>query len=491
MNKRSSHEVMSGVSFGVLFLLTGLLAAPQMVNASEVVSVNIKDTPGKELAPHFLGLSYEIASVNPEGDQYTYKTQTPPPAVDTYYFDAKNTALVQLYKTLGVKSLRVGANAVDHGKFKVPQEKDIDALFAFARAAGVKVIYSFKLRKGDPAESARLAAYIAKHYSDALDCFAMGNEPAYHKTYPEYIAAWKPHYDAILKAVPTAKFNGPSANGLDYGLKLANDLFSEGHLAMVSEHFYPMGNGRDVEKDLPASFAQFLKNDTAKNYPYSASSLEKLKKMGVPYRIDEMNSCFYGGAKGVSDAYASTLWGLDYMHWWAQRGIEGLNFHTGELVGMNGGFNAPNYAVFLRCQGGFNLHPLGYAFLAFTQGAKGRSLSAEVKTPGPMTFTVYGFKEKNGTFLVTLNNKTFGDSGQDVKVSVHLPETVTAGRWERLDLVQKNHDVAATSGVLLGGSPVTPAGIWSGKWAAIPGEKSGQIEVVVPKTSAAILRFTP
>ena len=35
-------------------------------------------------------------------------------------------ALVNTFKTLGIKSLRVGANAVDDPRIPVPQEKDID-----------------------------------------------------------------------------------------------------------------------------------------------------------------------------------------------------------------------------------------------------------------------------------------------------------------------------------------------------------------------------
>jgi hypothetical protein len=38
------------------------------------------------------------------------------------------------FKTLGIRSLRVGANAVDDPRIPVPQEKDIDMLFKFARA---------------------------------------------------------------------------------------------------------------------------------------------------------------------------------------------------------------------------------------------------------------------------------------------------------------------------------------------------------------------
>ena len=158
-----------------------------------------------------------------------------------YYFDPNDHALINTFKTLGIKSLRVGANAVDDQRIPVPQEKDIDALFNFARAAGVKVIYSFRLKNGDPADLARLAGYIAAHDADALECFAIGNEPNFFlPTFEAFFAQWKPHYDAILKAVPNAKFDGPggSAGKNFYALDLAKALNADGHLAMVSDHYY-------------------------------------------------------------------------------------------------------------------------------------------------------------------------------------------------------------------------------------------------------------
>ena len=84
-----------------------------------------------------------------------------------------------------------------------PRKGTLTSFSNFARAAGVKVIYSFRLKNGDPAESARLAGYIAAHDADALDCYSIGNEPNFFlKTYEAFFAQWKPHYDAILKAVP-------------------------------------------------------------------------------------------------------------------------------------------------------------------------------------------------------------------------------------------------------------------------------------------------
>ena len=52
-----------------------------------------------DLPAHFLGLSYESSMLLPKNGRY--------------YFDAGDRALVNTFKTLGIKSLRVGGNSVD------------------------------------------------------------------------------------------------------------------------------------------------------------------------------------------------------------------------------------------------------------------------------------------------------------------------------------------------------------------------------------------
>ena len=118
-----------------LGLLNSTSAWAQFTPATATVTIT-DDRTSSKIAPLFMGLSYEMQLVLPHDGKY--------------YFDANDKALVNTFHTLGIKSLRVGAAAVDYPNVAVPQEKDIDSLFAFARAARVKVIYSFRLKNGDP-----------------------------------------------------------------------------------------------------------------------------------------------------------------------------------------------------------------------------------------------------------------------------------------------------------------------------------------------------
>jgi hypothetical protein len=450
-----------------------VIASPQPVTVSIT-----DDGNGTNLPPRFLGLSYEMSMLLPKDGKY--------------YFDPNDRALVNTFKTLGIKSLRVGANAVDDPRIPVPQEKDIDELFDFARAADVKVIYSFRLKNGDPAESARLANYIAAHNANALDCYSIGNEPNfYFKSFDVFFAQWKPHYDAILKAVPNAMFDGPSANG-NYALKLAKALFADGHLAMASDHYYFLGSGRGGEKDPPATRARFLTNSLHAGYEGDYARVGAvLAAEGVPYRIDEMNSCYNGGAKDSSDTYASALWALDCTHWWAAHHILGVNYHTGESVGRDGGFAAANYAAFVHNADGkgFTMRPQAYALLAFGQGAHGRPLGVEIQADPALNFNAYAYRDVDGSLYVTLINKSYGDHAQTAGVSIKLPVGIVAGVWQQMELKQKHEDIAAKENVTLGGASVTPQGIWSGQWNKVKNRHSGSITVKVAPASATILRI--
>jgi hypothetical protein len=466
-----------------LFALVPLIPCLAAAQTQAVTVTVSADGSGADLAPRFLGLSYEMSMLLPKEGRY--------------YFDPNDQALINTFRTLGIKSLRVGANAVDDPRIPVPQEKDIDMLFSFARVAGVKVIYSFRLKNGNPADSARLASYIASHDADLLECFAIGNEPNFFlPTFEAFFPQWKSHYDAILKAVPNAMFDGPggSAGKYYYALDLAKALFADGHLAIASDHYYFLGSGRAAEKDPPASRSRFLSDNLHADYEKAYAEIgAKLAAQGVPYRIDELNSCYNGGAKDSSDTYASTLWALDCTHWWAAHHILGMNYHTGESVGRDGEFGAANYAAFIhQADGhGFTMRPQGYGYFAFSQGAHGRPLGVKIQAAATFNFNAYAYRDRDGSIYLTLINKSYGSQAQPASASLQLPQGKSPGAWQCMDLVQKDQDVAAKTGVTLGGASIDPQGIWSGQWKKIEGGDSANLTVQVAPASATILHFSP
>ncbi len=449
---------------------------PTTQAAETRITVTLSPSPdAPELAPQFLGLSYEMRTLLPENGKY--------------YFDAGDENLVRVFQTLGIKSLRVGANAVDDPRVAVPDIKEIDQLFNFARKAGCKVIYSFRLKKGDPANAARLAEYIDKNYADTLDCFAIGNEPDfYFKTYGPYRDAWKPIYEAILKAVPEAKFEGPVTSRKIYSLEFADEFAPGGHLKMVTTHNYPLANGREAEKDLPGTRARFVSNETHTVYQRIYDGIVKpLQEKNIPFRMDETNSCFRGGAKDCSDAYASSLWVLDYLNWWAAHHIQGLNFHTGDTVN---GFPVmvANYAVFIHQLDGktFEMRPVSYGMLAFSQAARGKTMDVKIDGADDMDFTAYAFQSDDGGESVMLLNKSYGLDARTATVSIKGAST--KAHWHSIAMEQATGDISARIGVTLGGAEIDPNGAWKAKWHEVAAG-DGVLTVTVKPASAVVLRL--
>jgi len=185
------------------------------------------------------------------------------------------------------------------------------------------------------------------------------------------------------------------------------------------------------------------------------------------------------------------LWALDCTHWWAAHHLLGMNYHTGESVGRDETFGAANYAAFVhKADGrGFDLRPQSYAFLAFTQGAHGRPLEAKMESASSFNFNAYCYRDRDGSIYLTLINKSYGDKAQTALVSLQLPQGTISGGWQRLDLVQENQDVAAKTGVTLGGASISPQGSWTGKWKKVKSDESITPTFRVESASATILHF--
>ena len=110
---------------------------------------------------------------------------------------------------------------------------------------------------------------------------------------------WKPHYDAILKAVPDARIEGPTTGRVismcwawpKLCLPAATCRWRE-----ITIIFWARA-GR-ARKTLPATRARFLSNNLMGDYERAYARRRCCAgREGVPYRIDELNSCYNGGAK--------------------------------------------------------------------------------------------------------------------------------------------------------------------------------------------------
>lgn len=504
-----------------LLVLAGCLW-PGGVRAASAVAVTVgSPTGGVAIPSDFVGLSFETSNLNPETD-------------GQYIFTRENRPLVTLFRNIGIKSLRIGGGTAepkalaDRGKpkYRVPGPAEIDRLFAFARSANLKVIYTLRLLNGDKAQDAAIAQYIAGHYRDLLDSFSIGNEPdwhAYHSypghrqdpaifetvpgepgsAYPSYLRQWRAFAAAVLQAVPDARFSGPDtgsnwpvAGGRDTTFRgrswtenFAADEQGSGHVAAILAHDY-VGQGAHGVSVPDAIHAMLSRRWVTVNYPALYDRvLRPVQALGFPYRLTECND-YTAGVPGASNAFAAALWALDYLHWHAAHGAAGLNFHNKRWIYTD--------TVYHDAAGLYRINPKAYGLRAFSVGGHGRVAPTTLTNNDGINLTAYAVIDGADTF-VTLINKEHDAGARDAVVTITLPAGATHART--MALLAPGNDPRARAGVTLGGAAIASDRPWEGRWNPLPATTSSgerapagverRWTVTVPHTSALIVEFLP
>jgi hypothetical protein len=472
-----------GWSGALLGAMTGLFACASFCHAQSPVMVQLSSQkPGAVIAPDFVGLSFEMQMVLPgtNGD---------------HFFSPQNKALIAMFKTLGIRNLRVGGNTADRPTLPTPSIADVDNLFAFAKAADVKLIYTLRLNQGSLAAATEMVNYITRHYAKQLDCFAIGNEPnVFSKEYTPYLAEWKRYAAGITASTnsPAAKFCGPSTSPghESWAGKFASEFGQSNLLAFIAQHDYPGGDARRATNST-AALDKILSAAIDEHYAkFSANFVPAIFSNKLPYRLEEANSFYDGGASDVSDTFASALWALDYQWWWAAHGASGINFHTGNKVAARDENKPCRYAVFWTSAQGYHVHPIGYALKMFASGTHGALLFPEVENKDNLNVAVYAAAESRNDFKITLINREHGQSGRAAEIV--LNPGFARGDARALFLVAPENDVAAKTGITLGGAEIRDDATWRGKWEVLPGPgPDGQFTLKLPPASAALVEVSP
>jgi len=467
----------------VLALLFGAFLAPQAALAQVPVSLIVDPAEARaNISSNFPGLSYETALLLPGSN-------------GRYFFSPENKALVQMFRTLGVKSLRVGGNTAERDTVPIPGKADLDHLFGFAKAAGVKVIYTLRLKGADPQADADIAKYVMDHYRSELTCFALGNEPEkMAKDFDGYRDEFRRFLSVIAAPtnVPDARFCGPSTThkNASWAGQFARAFGGDHRIVLVTQHEYPARSGTNVAS-VAAGVEKLLSPNLLKVYEtFGNEFVPAALSNGLAYRLEEANSFSNGGAAGVSDAFAAALWGLEYLYWWAAHGAEGINFHTGGYVPGTQPKGPMKYAVFWNSAEGFAARPLAYALKAFDLAGTGRLVPARLSpNSSAMNLRAYAVLAPDKTLRLTLINKEHGSSRQDAQVSItSRKEYVSA---QVMALTAPDNNAEAKSGVTLGGASIDTDGNWNGKWTPLAARsRDGAFELKVQAGSAAIVSLT-
>jgi hypothetical protein len=425
--------------------------------------------------PGFVGLSFEKSHMT-DG-----------------FFTPRNAALIALFKLLGPSVLRIGANDADRTNWSPGATPvagppfpttvgtvEVDDLAAFLDATAWKVIYAVNFKTGTPTNSAAEAAYVASKVSAAhLYGFEIGNEINLGATassggYPAVKAQWETFASAIRGAVPNAPLIGPATNpgGLqNYAVPFAHDEARE--LLLMTHHYY-RGSGADPS----STMGKLLSPD-----PGLVSVLKTLSTAAMSnnipdgFRLGECASFYSHGAPGVSNAFGSALWVLDFLFDNAKNGSSGVNVHGGR-TGMDG--TKPfYYAPILEDGTIMGVNPIFYGMLMMTTAGPGNVLSTTASA-GSLNFTANAIATGEGAMNVILDNK---DATSGVVANVDTGLAVQSASAIYLD----GPSLDATSGARLAGAGVSAMGTWNPNPPYALPSTGHIVTVTVPPASAALV----
>ena len=437
-----------------------LLAAPASLAQAPTIDLQLPATRGVLVPQNFTGLSYETAQLyNPD------------------FFSPHNTALVEAFRALSPSGvLRLGGHlsnitpweglgqdepkqqrGVRHGiedywewplvdpsiqasKHGSITRRALSNLAGFLQAVNWQLLYTLNFASGSPERAADEATAVHDIIGDRLLAFLLGNEvegyaqdrffrdPSY--SFSQYFAEFQHWVTAIRARVPHAPFAGPETDGQVDTWVLPFAQRARGKVALLTSHFYAMGPA-----GAPGMTAQKLLQPNNNRLEREIKAVHRAVSLsGIPYRMDEGNSCFNGGQPGVSDAYASALWVADYMLHVACAGYAGVNFHGGGT-----GFYTPIETS--------QTHPVQPRPMYFGMQLAQQFAGFEV-APCPLAasqnVTAYLGRTRNVSKLALINK-------DPNTAHIHLPQTFhpAAVCW-----TLAGPSLASTTGVSLSRSPV-------------------------------------
>ena len=474
MKVLTSHGIWAGILYSQ-FLFCSVLLAQSPVS----LNVNTK-TPGLAIPSHFIGVSFGPSALVPNGDYHV--------------FDSTSTQLLNIFRQLGIKYFRMGGTYADtntagpNNTTYIPSKQDIDAFFRFIRAAGLNdVIYSLRLENGDSVQDAIIAKHIWDNYGEYLYAFAIGNEPNLYNNgdpeitnYSTYLAKWQRFAATILDSVPGAKFGGPDngTGGQSWAQSFANAERGSGSVKAIFSHDYVGGTskGMTAQQMVDGMLSPTWLSSKYSSY-YNTVGITALAD-GFPYRLTEANSYTGGNVLGGSNGFASALWILDFMYWWASHGCSGIGVHTG-LANYNG-------IVYTDSYGNWQVYPIAYGIKAFEVGAQGSLDSIAMSNPNGLNLTAYATGNSDSLY-VTVINKEHGTGAKDAEMAISgaglSPYAVV------MYMKTPDGNPTATSGMTLGGAVIADTGSWQGKWSLVDSIAGGQYYVRVPSTCAAVVKI--
>ena len=257
-------------------------------------------------------------------------------------------------------------------------------------------------------------------------------------------------------------------SGVSWTEQLARDEKDSGRIAEITQHYYVGDQPRatTAQQAISNMLSPEWVNGTAIGtqpagttytpYPWlHDNNLAPVAEAGLRFRLTESND-YLGGVPGASDAFASALWALDHLHWWAAHGAAGVNFHNRR--GLATATIVPDPAG----GGSYVINPKGYGIKAFSLGSAGQVKPAQVRNPDGINLTAYCIGGADADY-VTIINKAHGADAGDAVVTIGPPSPAIAGRGGH-DPRRRSAGRRPGATATLGGATITGDAAWNGTW---------------------------
>lgn len=468
--------------------------------AASSVSLRLKldrHKRGNPIPADFTGLSYETSQLN-----------------DPDFFSPDNAELVGFIRRLGRSGvLRIGGNSSEYADWSPEGSKEdrttredaqanvlqqalvvdlhqgpakitkntpqaVKNLRGFVDAIGWKLIYGLNMGTGSVEMAVAEADYVTRTMGDKLIAFQLCNEPdlfyrnSLRKSdydFAQFAKEWQSYFEAIRQKLPRAPFAGPdTAFNNEWLVPFARQFKSEA--AFLSQHYYAEGPPTDPSMTIE----RLLRPNPALAREFEGMAQTK-QDSGLPFRLAETNSCYRGGKSGVSDTFASALWGADLMYQLAAAGGVGINFHGGGY-----GWYTP---IAGTVTSGFTARPIFHGMLLFAEAGPGYLIDAQLDNQdGAPLLNAYGVVNDDSTVRAIVFNK---HADRAIHLTIESGGAAEQARALRLSAPRLDD----TQDVTLGGNPVGASGAWEPAHLETLTVHEGAAALDLPAGSAALVSF--
>ncbi len=462
-----------------------LLATPPPRGTPVSVSIGRRPT-GPAVPTDFMGLSFEVRSL---------------PTIATY---AGKGDFAALLRSLGPGVMRFGGVSADEQAAWVPagaskpawantaiHERDLAGIAALARETGWKVLLTVNLGHSELKAAAQEAASAKAQLGPYLAGIEIGNEPdrfpLTHLRPPgtgvrAYLPQAEAYRAAIEAAAPGTPIAGPDPSTGTQGLTWLRDEAQTVHPQLLTDHYYPLSSCGES----PTISELLSQSVRGKESEMLSKMLALAHTYATPLRMDESNDISCEGEPGVSNAFASALWALDYTARAMTAGVVGVNFH--DLIDQPRTYSPlASHSEGALNAGELQPAPEWYALLAAHTVVGSRPLATTTLGTTPGELSTHAMDAPDGKMSLVLVD--YDPPGSEpLAVRLRVPRALAKGSILRLTAPSP----AATTGTRLGGQPVAANGTWTTPTAlpAVHG-RAGSLSLQLAPSSAAVVTLTP